>query len=165
MIDASKLLEKNYIKNRKVNLYQEKGERNNYILKYNYKYLGASEIKEIASDLLYVRRTIIKKIKKLYIGFEVMNPLDKLVYILLEVMIYDLLKKYDLDIEIRVQEYTPNINTCGMAASPLGNYINQNDRKKFMKQFNRMVSRYNFRRVISMEEDGMEGSSILSSEV
>ncbi len=165
MIDAGKLFEKNYIKNRKVKLRQVKDEEACYALKYSYKKLGAPEIKEIAHDLLYVKRTVINKIKKLYICFDVMNPLDKLVYILLEVMIYELLNNYQLDVKICMEDYTSNINTYGLEASPLGNYIINQDKDKFLKQFKRMVSRYNFRRVISIEEDGMEGSSILSSEV
>lgn len=165
MIVAGKLLEKNYIKNSKKRLFQVDGKNDEYFLNFTYKYIGAKEVKEIASDLLYVRRTIINKIKKLYLVFDVLNPLDKLVYILLEVMIHELLINYKLDIEIQFKEHKININTCGLAESPLGKFINTRDRHKFLKQFDKMISQNNFRRVISIEKDGMEGSSILSSEV
>ncbi len=164
MIDAGKLLERNYIIGRKVKLIRLK-EEGHYGIAYSYKYLGAPQIKEIASDLLYIKRSVIGKIKKLYIQFAVMNPLDKLVYILMEVMIYELLSNYPLEIEIRMLDRELNINTYGFLESPLGKFICSNDRNKFLRQFQRMVGGHNFRRIISIEEDGMEGSSILSSEV
>ena len=165
MIDASKLLEKNYIRNRKINLHRLKGKENEYFIQYNYKDIGAQQIREIASDLFYLKRTTINKINKLYIVFYSLNPLDKLVDILLETMIYEIMSNYKLSIQIQFKKYLLNINTNGLFKSPLGKYIKNVDVEKFKKQFNRMVDGHNFRRVISIDKDGYEGPALISSEV
>lgn len=56
MIDAGKLLEKNYIKNSKKRLFQVDGKNDEYFLNFTYKYIGAKEVKEIASDLQVLYR-------------------------------------------------------------------------------------------------------------
>lgn len=83
---------------------------------------GGKEVKALLGKINYVMKKYGKMCRELYLEFDHVRPKDKLSYIILECIVYELLQKYKKVIVI-ARCVIPGIHTSGINYSPLIKYM------------------------------------------
>ncbi len=95
------------------------------------------------------------------IKIESIKPIDKLTYILLECIIYELMRKYK-NIWILTKEIIPEIQTSGLSSSLLWAYIRGTmTKEEYCKRFFRSLQENHYRRMIR-QDDSSEISKLMT---
>ena len=111
LLDASLLIEKNYKKNRtRIRKVSSNGE---YFIDCQSQEQTSLELLQILSEIKAVIKAYGGSCRKIILQFRIFNPRDKLVYILLECILYTIMNAYHKQVDMRVGGLDLNINTEG----------------------------------------------------
>ncbi|MDD3362541.1 MAG: hypothetical protein PHW34_12790 [Hespellia sp.] len=159
-------IEKNYDKNRKWKPRYITQDINGLAIVCNSKQISSVELCHILSDLYHIimLKGILGKYNKVYFFMPLINPKDKLVYILLESVVYMLIDEYGYEVIWNSKELKININTQGFAHSALAGLVSRNPitKERFKKRYMFSIDKNHYRRVIKSDGDLMDTSTMLS---
>lgn len=127
---------------------------------------NGSQIRNILSQLNYILKLYGRRCKVIEFSFEMFVPKDKMTYIILEIIIYSLIKKYNKNIRFGNTKINCNINTCGFYESILYEWLTKKiPHEKYVDIFERKnrINRNSFRKIIKAED--ISAVSTLMSEV
>ena len=156
---------KNYDRNRKWKPMCALEESKSFVIVCNGKQISSIEIKQILTDIQHTIRArgILGQIDTIYINIPSFNPNDKLVYILLECIVYSLISIYGYNGQLRINEFIGNINTQGFLHTALGEMVQRNlSRDEFYKEHWFSIDKFHYRRIVKSDEDMMSTSNMLS---
>lgn len=159
------LFEKNYDKKRKWKPIYTTDDLNGIVVVCNSKQVSSTEIKQILTDLKHIlsARFVLGKYKTIYFNFDSFNPNDKLVYILIESVIYSLITEYDYNAELRLNLFEGNINTQGFVHTALGKMAQGLlSKKQFIEEYRFSIDKYHYRRIVYADSDMLSTSNMLS---
>ncbi len=163
LIDASHLIEKNYKKNQKrvIKLNKE----GTAFVQCLAAEQSSLEIFQLLSDIHQVIKVYGSRCKKIVIAIGHFNPADKLVYILIESIVYTLLNVFNIEVGFFIKEFKHNINTAGWIYTPLKKAVEAGIIKsEFNLAFHNDFSKNHYRRVLRDPED-MEATSALVTDI
>ena len=125
------------------------------------KEFGGNEVNKLLSFVGFVMNKYGKMCRTIIIQFDILYPKDKLSYIILEYIVFELLKLYK-KVVIRAQGFDSDISTDGFENSPLIKYIAKNiTAEEFCKQYNKIHDFDHFRRIIN-PKDAFAVSNLMS---
>lgn len=128
--------------------------------------LDGSAIAYLASELNYVIKTYKKACKKIIISCNELKPGDKLSYILLEIILYDLFINKGYEVELQGNTCRTSIDTEGLYDSTINNHYEYTlDPTKYIKKFEFEQNGTHFRRIIKKENSGGATISVLLGEL
>lgn len=111
LLDAALLIEKNFKKNQK--RLRTLSQDGIYYVECQNKEQTSLEIFQVLSEIHSTIKVYGARCHTIVIYIHVFNPRDKLVYILLESILYTLVNTYHKAIDLRIGEFKDNINTQG----------------------------------------------------
>lgn len=152
MFDCSKLIEQNYNPRRRASVkYSREDGAVIYLKCVNF---DGPQFRNLLSDICYVIRVYGKACKKIVIAMPKFYPTDKMVYILLESVIYTLIFIYGYEVDFLVEEYKYNINSAGLMDSALFRMVKDGlNRDVFEKEFYSNLAKNHFRKIVKNNED------------
>ena len=128
-------------------------------------FFGGKQVREILTSLNFSLKKYGKKLRRVEFIFSKFRPADKMSYIMLEIIIFLLKEKYNIEIGLNGTLDT-DINTYGLLESILADFgtrkISNTDFLDMFKKKNRLKSR-SMRKIISCND--VSEISILMSEV
>lgn len=155
-VDKNIIEHKNGFKNIKYNM--KKGMA---IIKVFGDEFGGREVKILLSYIGYVMKKYGKMCRKLVIQFDILYPKDKLSYIILEHIIFELLELYKTVI-VQARGFNSDISTEGLKDSPLVKYITKKiSDEEFRKLYKKRIFHDHFRRIIN-QNDAYAVSNLMS---
>lgn len=163
--EMKSFLQKNYDRNRKWKLIYTPDDPTGLVIVCNSKQVSSIEMKQILTDVQHIvsARGVLGKYKTIYFNFSSFSPNDKLVYILLECVIYSLTNEYGYNVEFRINGFKGNINTHGFAYTALGcmarGIVTKED---FNKKHCFSIDKFHYRRIVAVDADMMSTSNMLS---
>ncbi len=124
---------------------------------------GGKEVKVLLGKINYVMKKYGKMCRELYLEFDRIRPKDKLSYIILECIVYELIQKYK-KIIVRARGIDLSIQTSGIGYSPLCKYITRSiSAEQYSRFFFSDLEKGHFRRTIN--KDDRLAVSILMTDV
>ena len=165
MFDCEKLYEDNKSKHKKRQYIQLQKQG---IVNINLKeeLFDAGGIVKALNDIDYVIKTYKRACKKIIFVCNKFQPADKLTYILLETIIYDLIINKGYDVVINLRNCRPGIDTEGINDSSI---LHINDLKnnigRYKRKFAFEQSKTHFRRLLTKEQSEGIGMSTLLGEL
>lgn len=162
MFDFKNFLDKNNINYGKKGLKHIKLEKNGTVtLYFKSVNFGGLQIKLLLAKLNFIVNKYGSMCHTICIKFESIKPIDKLTYILLECIIYELMRKYK-NIWILTKEIIPEIQTSGLSSSLLWAYIRGTiTKEQYCKRFFRSLQENHYRRMIR-QDDSSEISKLMT---
>lgn len=162
MFDFKNFLDKNSINYGKKGLKIIKLEKNGTInLYFKPGDFGGTQVRSLLSKLNFVMNKYGSMCHTVRILIESFKPMDKLTYILLECIIYELMYKYK-NIYVLTKEIIPQIQTSGLSNSLLWNYIRGTlTKEQYCKRFFRSLQGNHYRRIIC-QDDSSEISKLMT---
>lgn len=152
MLDCDKIIKENYNKRRHHNVKLLR--YGTVLLNYNFKLLGGQQLRDIISDICYCIRIYGNRCNTIIISMPYFSPCDKMVYILLESVIYSLIFKYDYNVTFRFEEFKYNINSIGCITSCLHKSVsNQLELKNLGRDYESCIEKNHYRKIINAYED------------
>ena len=132
------------------------------------KEFGSVELRNMLTDVRHVLTVgRVGGSNDLYIVIPEFIPNDKLVYILLECMIYSLFNDYGYMVHFRVQNCKTNVNTRGINDSVLADMMD--NKLLSVEQFNRKfffaINNQHFRKVVRVTDNNEDAPATILSEV
>lgn len=124
---------------------------------------GGKEVKALLGKINYVMKKYGKMCRELYLEFDHVRPKDKLSYIILECIVYELLQKYKKVIVV-ARCVIPGIHTSGINYSPLIKYMRRTiSADQYCRYFSNDLGKRYFRRTIN--KDDKMAVSILMTDI
>lgn len=165
MLDATCLFEKNVSKKRKTR--DIKPDRNGRIvLSFRNNRFTSVELRDLSSDINYILKVYKNYVKEIVIFVRYFAPKDKLVYILLESVLYTLIHKYKINAVLEREKWAYNINTGGLENALITKLATrQMDYNRFVESFHFFIDKNHFRRVMLKEKVTDESTSNLVTEI
>lgn len=112
--------------------------------------IGGKEIRVILIELSSGLKMYKKGFKRLELYFDKFEFVDKLTYIMLECIIYDLYITYDIITEIIYNAIDYNIQTCGVSTSILSDLLDEKiDYNGYVKKFSKVYEECHFRKIVN----------------
>lgn len=114
-----------------------------------------SVIRNILEQLNYILKFYGKKCKAIQFDFKTFEPKDKMTYIIFEIIIYSLIKKYGKYINMRTEKICFHINTEGFCESILYAWLCKKiPYEKYTEIFERKnrIERNSYRRIIKADD-------------
>ncbi len=132
------------------------------------KEFGSVELRNMLTDIRHVLTVgRVGGSNDLYIVIPEFIPNDKLVYILLECMIYSLFNDYGYVVHFRVRNCKTNVNTRGINDSVLADMMD--DKLLSVEQFNKKfffsINNKHFRKIVKVTSNNEDAPSDILSEV
>lgn len=160
-MDFTEFYEKNRIKSLK-QLKNIKLDSNGIVkLQYSGKDFGGKHINNLLGKISYINTRFGKRCKGIFLKFDELKPRDKMTYILLECIIYDLFKR-GKEVYISTPCINASIQTSGLLNSILCHYIKRKiDANQYMKRFGNYGYNTTYRRIIK-PSDSSEVSTLMS---
>lgn len=122
---------------------------------------GGQQVSVLLSYIGFVMKKYGKMCRKLVIYFEKLYPEDKLSYIILEYIVFELFKYYK-DVCVKAGGYDYDISTHGFQSSPLFEYIAQKiSAQEYCKKYSKILNHNHYRKIIS-ENDEFAVSNLMS---
>lgn len=111
LLDAALLIDKNYRKNQK--RLRKLSSDGTYYAECPNNEQTSLEIFQVLSEIHSALKAYGARCRTIVVYIRLFNPRDKLVYILLESILYTLVNTYHKTIDLKIGEFNPNINTQG----------------------------------------------------
>lgn len=147
ILDASLLIEKNYRKNRKrIKKVSTHGE---YVIECFSEEQSSLELFNILSEVKSVIKAYGASCSKIILLIRTFNPRDKLVYILLESILYTIVNIYHKQIDMRIGSFDYNINTWGWVYTPSCKIAQVGYDNEFNLYFQNDFSKNHYRKVLT----------------
>lgn len=147
ILDASLLIEKNYRKNQKrIKKVSAHGE---YVIECFSEEQSSLELFNILSEVKSVIKAYGTRCSKIILLIRTFNPRDKLVYILLESILYTIVNIYHKQIDMRIGSFDYNINTWGWVYTPSCKIAQVGYDNEFNLYFQNDFSKNHYRKVLT----------------
>lgn len=151
LLDASLLIEKNYKKNRtRIRKVSSNGE---YFIDCQSQEQTSLELLQILSEIKAVIKAYGGSCRKIILLFRIFNPRDKLVYILLECILYTIMNAYHKQVDMRVGGLDLNINTEGWRYTPSCAIAQFGYNNEFNLYFQNDFAKNHYRKVLTDPTD------------
>ena len=122
---------------------------------------GGEQVSILLSYIGFVMKKYGKMCRKLIIHFEKLYPEDKLSYIILEYIVFELFKYYK-EVCVKAGGYGYDMSTHGFQSSPLVEYIMQKiSAQDYCKKYAKILNYNHYRKIIS-ENDEFAVSNLMS---
>lgn len=165
MNEISKFIDCNYDQKKKWRAMYVTEDEKGLAIVCSSKSLSSLEIRSILTDIKHIisAKAVLGKYDTLYIVIPEFNPNDKLVYILLEHIVYSLSKDYGYKVNLKIRDFTSNINTRGFFSTPLG-ILAQGiyNEDHFAREHMFSINKNHYRRIIKKNGNEMDTSNMLS---
>ena len=129
-------------------------------------YFDGLSIHKLLSDIEYIRKTYGRGCRTIILSCNRFVPKDKLTYIILECVIYNLTFEYGIKVHLSFRHIAKEIDTEGILDGIIHNYKNYVlNQDMFQKDFVFIQNKIHFRRIITVEQSNGVGISNLLSEL
>lgn len=152
LLDASLLIENNFRKNQK--RIKKIADGGTYYIECPNKEQTSIELFQILSEVRSAIKVYGNRCQTIVVFIPVFNPRDKLVYILLESILYTIVNTYHKKIDLRVGQFNHNINTQGWLYTIPRKIVEFGyDEREFNLYFQNDFSRNHYRKVLTDPSD------------